>query len=98
MNFNPAAFWIPSVTIGVLIAVGLADTLLTTATTDQSAVSTIVADQVRSQGFPCEGPSSAERIAAESAPNETAYLLKCEAVTYRVDLIPDQAALVTRIE
>jgi hypothetical protein len=98
MNRKPGSFWISSITIGALIAVGLADSIATTAASDQSDVSTIVADQVRSQGFPCGNPSSTERIAAESAPNQTAYLLKCEAVTYRVVLIPDQAALVTRLE
>jgi hypothetical protein len=52
---------------------------------------------VRSQGFPCSNPSSAERISAESAPNQTVYLLKCEGMTYRVLLIPDQGAQVTRV-
>ncbi|MEI9401825.1 hypothetical protein [Mesorhizobium argentiipisi] len=57
----------------------------------------IVADQIRSQGFPCKGPISAERLDAESVPNETAYLLQCDAKAYRVLLIPDQAAIVTSV-
>ena len=58
----------------------------------------IIADQVRTQGFQCNNPSSAERLEAESAPNETVYLLKCEGVTYRVVLVPDMAAQVTPVE
>jgi hypothetical protein len=64
----------------------------------QSEIAAIIAAQIRSQGFVCSNPSAAERIAAESAPNKPAYLLKCEASTYRVVLIPDQAAIVTRVE
>ena len=66
---------------------------------EQSAVATtIVAIKVRSQGFICNNPSSATRIAAESAPDKPVYLLRCDAVAYRVVLIPDQAALVTVAE
>ena len=64
----------------------------------QSSVATIVAVQIRKQGFPCEDPISAERIAADSAPNHTVYLLKCRAMAYRVVLVPNQAALVTEVE
>lgn len=98
MKRKPGSFWISSVAVGAFTAVGLASSIATAAARDQSDVSTIVADQVRSQGFPCRNPSSTERVADESAPNQTVYLLKCEAVTYRVVLIPDQAALVTRLE
>ena len=64
----------------------------------QDNVTAIVADQVRSQGFPCNNASSAERLDAESTPNETAYLLKCDGATYRVVLVPDQAAKVTKAD
>jgi hypothetical protein len=64
---------------------------------DQAGAAAIVADQVRIQGFPCQRPVTAVRLDAESVPNETAYLLKCGAVTYRVLLIPDQAARVAKV-
>src|SRR3954470_20139792 len=88
----------PSVTAGILagsLATGLA---LTTAARAQSDATRIVADQVRSQGFTCDNPKSAEHDAAESSPNETVYLLQCEAATYRVILVPDQAAKITKVE
>ncbi len=65
---------------------------------DQDAVIGIVADQVRSQGFACDSPSSAERIEAESKPDEPVYLLKCKDAEYRVHIIPDQAAEVSKIK
>ncbi len=65
---------------------------------DQDAVVAIVADQVRSQGFACENPSAAERLEAESKPDEPVYLLKCKDAEYRVHIIPDQAAEVTKVK
>jgi hypothetical protein len=79
------------------MSVSLAGPFATATAQDQSADVRIVADQVRSQGFPCDNPSSAEPIEAESAPNHAVYLLKCESVTYRVVLIPDQGAEVTEV-
>jgi hypothetical protein len=98
MNCNRRSLWIPFITTGVLTSVCLAGPIATAAAQDQGTAVRIVADQVRSQGFRCNNPSSAERIAAESIPNETVYLLKCEGVTYRVVLIPDQAAKVTGVD
>lgn len=65
---------------------------------DQSIDVAVVADQVRSQGYACANPISAERIAAESAPEEPVYLLKCENATYQVQLVPDQAAKVNEVK
>jgi hypothetical protein len=95
MNNSPGSLWIPSLATGVLMSVCLGGLVATATAQDQSADIKIVGDQVRSQGFTCDTPSSAERIEAESAPNHTVYLLKCESMTYRVVLIPDQAAQVT---
>jgi len=58
----------------------------------------IIAAQVRSQGFACDNPTDAERIADESAPDQEVYTLACDGVTYRVKLIPDMAAEITKID
>lgn len=58
----------------------------------------VLADQIRSQGFACSNPVSAELIAAESVPDVPVYVLKCEGATYRIRLVPDQASVVTRID
>jgi hypothetical protein len=73
--------------------------LSTSAVSQQERVEkTIVGDQVRSQGYACNNPVSAERIAAESNPDEPVYLLICETATYHVRLVPNQAAQVIKID
>lgn len=64
---------------------------------ESESVATVVAVHIRNQGFRCENPISAQHIAADSAPNHTVYILKCEGNTYRVVLVPDQAALVAEV-
>ena len=98
MNCNRRSLSIPSIITGVLTSVCLVGPIATATAQDQSTELTIVAAKVRSQGFRCNNPSSAERIVAESVPNETVYLLKCEGITYRVVLIPDLAAIVTEVK
>lgn len=98
MDCNRALLQISSIGAGVFMSICLAGTVATATAKDQDTAATVVADQVRSQGFPCKNPSSAERIEAESAPNQTVYLLKCEGMTYRVLLIPDQAAEVAKVD
>ncbi|KQU80159.1 hypothetical protein ASD12_12240 [Mesorhizobium sp. Root102] len=98
MGCNRALLRISSIGAGVFLSICLAGTVATATAKDQDTVTAVVADQVRSQGFPCKNPSSADRIEAESVPNQTAYLLKCEGTTYRVLLIPDQAAEVAKID
>lgn len=42
----------------------------------------IIADQIRSQGFACTNAVSAGRVPAESAPEKPVYVLKCNNGTY----------------
>ena len=65
---------------------------------EQSAAVDIVAAQVRSQGFACTNPVSAEKVEAESMPDQAVYILVCEGVKYHVRLIPDEAADISIIE
>jgi hypothetical protein len=58
----------------------------------------IIADQVRDQGFSCNGSPTAERDPAYSRPDEQAWILDCDNATYRVRLIPDMAADVERLD
>jgi len=60
---------------------------------DESPVE-IIAAQIRDQGYVCEKPQSAKEDRAQSAPNETVWILDCESGTYRVTLVPDLAAKV----
>jgi hypothetical protein len=83
---------------GIMSAATLTCGLALAIAQDETVEITVLADQVRSQGFACSNPSSAERLAKESAPEEPVYLLKCENATYQLRLIPDQAAQVTEIK
>lgn len=57
----------------------------------------IVAVQVRKQGFECKNPESAKR-SADPRTDDPVWILVCEGVTYRVQLVPKQAAKIERIE
>lgn len=57
---------------------------------------TVLADQIRSQGYPCSNALSAERLAGESVGDEPVYLLTCDNATYKIRIVPDQGAKVTR--
>ena len=64
----------------------------------QTSDITIVADQIRGQGYPCTNPQSADRVEAESKPDQPVYILICENATYKVHIIPDLPATVTEIK
>lgn len=58
----------------------------------------ILAVQLRSQGYACDKPQSATRDAERSRPDQAVWVLKCENITYRMQLTPGMAAKVERIE
>ena len=55
------------------------------------------AAQIRSQGYACNSPQSAERDVAASAANQTVWMLHCQNASYRVTLIPNLAAKVEKV-
>jgi hypothetical protein len=57
----------------------------------------VLADQVRSQGYPCDRALSSEQDVGASRQDESAWILKCTNGVYRVRLIPDMAAKVEKI-
>jgi hypothetical protein len=58
----------------------------------------ILADHIRTQGFSCKTPESASRDEALSKADEQVWTLKCDGISYRVRLVPDQAAKVEKIQ
>jgi len=58
----------------------------------------LIAAQIRDQGYSCEKPISAQRDLARSKPDEAVWVLRCENNSYRVRLVPDMAAHVTRLK
>ncbi len=57
-----------------------------------------VAAQVRSQGYQCDGPISATRDASLSKADMAVWNLKCKNGSYRVMLVPDMAARITKLD
>jgi hypothetical protein len=49
---------------------------------------------LRTQGFRCDKPVTAERDAARSKPDQAAWVVKCANASYRMRLTPDMAAKV----
>ncbi|RIA55720.1 hypothetical protein BXY53_0796 [Dichotomicrobium thermohalophilum] len=54
----------------------------------------IIAAQIRSQAYRCENPRGAQRDPEHSRPDEPVWILDCENHSYRVRLVPNQAAKV----
>lgn len=57
---------------------------------------TVIAAQVRKQGFVCDEPQSVERDALRSS--DIVWLLKCKSTAYRVRPIPSRAWKIERID
>lgn len=58
----------------------------------------VLADQLRSQGYPCARALGSQRDGDTSNRDESVWILKCSDGTYRVRLIPDMAAKVEKID
>ncbi len=79
-----------------IIAAGLAAlTIPSLAQTDADAAA-LVATQVRDQGFACAEPVSAEQDA--NADGDAVWVLTCGNASYRVRLVPDQAAAIETLD
>ena len=63
-----------------------------------TAADDIVAAQVREQGYPCEEPTSAERDQGSDGAQGESWILRCTNASYRVELVPDMAARVQKID
>lgn len=57
----------------------------------------IIAVQIRKQGFECRNPESAQHDMEASKPDAEVWVLKCQGVSYRVQLIPNMAAKVEKL-
>lgn len=64
----------------------------------QDATKDLLTSQIREQGYRCHTAISAQRDLKRSKPNAAVWVLRCDNSSYRVRLIPDMAARVTRLE
>ena len=77
----------------ILVAGLTAAALPAAAQTDAGA---LVATQVREQGYECTEPVSAQREG--EADDDAVWILTCGNGSYRVRLVPDQAAKIEQID
>jgi hypothetical protein len=58
----------------------------------------VLAAQIRSQGFACDEPQKATRDAKLSKPDYDVWVLTCKNATYRIGRYPDLAAKVEKLK
>lgn len=82
----------------VLITLASSMMLASKARAADSEEATVVADQIRRQGYTCLEPAQAVRDAKDSTVYNAAWTLRCKNASYRVRLVPDGAAKVQRLD
>ena len=65
---------------------------------DEESAKGIVADTVRSQGYPCDRPKRATRDEAASLPDQAAWVLECANAKYWVRYDNDLPAEIRQLE
>ena len=75
---------------GVLFLIGLSDSTALA----QETVQTMLAAQIRTQGFTCDKTLGAKKDAKRSKPDREVWVLRCSNATYRVGRAPDMSAKV----
>jgi hypothetical protein len=58
----------------------------------------VIAAQIRAQGYACDQPQSATRDPDLSGGEDTGWILDCGDASYKVKLVPDMAATVTKVD
>ena len=61
-------------------------------------IASVLAAQIRSQGFACDDPQKATRDAKLSKPDYDVWVLTCKNATYRVGRYPDLPANVEKLK
>lgn len=86
--------------LGGALALNAADSAMSpsaVAQDDDGAVN-IIAAQIRRQGFACKSPESATKEGKASKPDLPVWVLDCGEISYRVQLVPNMAAKVERLD
>jgi hypothetical protein len=63
----------------------------------QQTVQSVLAAQIRTQGFSCDKTLGAKKDTRRSKPDHEVWVLRCSNATYRVSRAPDMAAKVVVI-
>jgi hypothetical protein len=81
------------IAFGVLFFSGLTGS----AVQAQQTVQSVLAAQIRTQGFSCDKALGAKKDSRRSKPDYEVWVLRCSNATYRVSRAPDMAAKVVVI-
>ena len=60
-------------------------------------IASVLAAQIRSQGYACDDPQKATRDVKLSKPDYDVWVLTCKNATYRIGRYPDMAAKVEKL-
>jgi len=85
--------------LGGALALNALDASLTEEAQAQTEpAASIIAVQLRKQGFACEKANGADRDSNVSRPDTPVWILDCGNATYRVELVPNMAAKVEKLD
>jgi hypothetical protein len=84
--------------IVVLTVTGSCGGLTGSAAQAQETVQSMLAAQIRSQGFVCDKALGAVRDAKRSKPDRAVWVLKCSNAKYRISRAPDMVAKVEVVQ
>jgi hypothetical protein len=87
------AFWWA---VAAAFVAGICPAAAQTDTAGDAAAGQLVAVQVRNQGLACAEPVSAKRD--PTADDDAVWTLTCADASYRVRLVPDQAAKIEKLD
>lgn len=82
--------------IATILLAGIAPSGAQTAPANDPAAAALVADQIREQGFACTEPATA--TPDPSVDDDSVWMLTCADAKYRVRLVPDQGAVVEKLD
>ncbi|HEY6629957.1 MAG TPA: hypothetical protein VIZ90_00760 [Rhizobiaceae bacterium] len=83
-------------TVAAALGAGVCPAAAQTDAGGDAAAGQLVAVQVRNQGLACAEPVSARRD--PTAQDDAVWTLTCADATYRVRLVPDQAAQIEKLD
>ncbi len=85
--------------LGGALALNATDTTLSPeALAQDEPAASIIAAQIRKQGFACEKAQNAQKDAKADRPDLPVWILNCGNTSYRVQLVPNMAAKVEQID
>ena len=81
----------------VAISAGAGTVAIPGAKAADDVAKTVLAVQLRKQGYECSNPKSASHDSELSKPDSKVWVLSCENATYRVRVVPNMADKVERL-